>query len=304
MHHAAIVQGIRAYVRKFGFQKVVIGLSGGIDSALVATLAVDALGRERRRHRHAVVLQQRPQCRRCARAGAEPRHRFHVLPIAPLQDAFANVLEPVFRGTEARARRGEPAVAHARHAADGVRQQARPPGADHRQQERVRGRLLHDLRRHQRRAGADRRPVEDRGLGAERWLNRDGERIPANSIEKPPSAELRPDQFDTDSLPPYPELDPVLRCLVEENCRSSDRRTHRHGARKVAELLAKVQNAEFKRYQYPPTLKVSERCWSGRRMPVIAPLPRAVAGWAQGADREWAPAAVPEVAAGRSSEPL
>ena len=102
-----------------------------------------------------------------------------------------------------------------------------------------------------------------------RWINRDGERIPLRSIEKPPSAELRPDQLDTDSLPPYPELDPVLRCFVEENL-SVEQTAERTGMARnqVADLFAKVQGAEFKRYQYPPTLKVSERCWSGRRMPV------------------------------------
>ena len=102
-----------------------------------------------------------------------------------------------------------------------------------------------------------------------RWCNRERERIPVRSIEKPPSAELRPDQLDTDSLPPYPVLDPVLRCLVEEEL-SVAATAERTGLtqERVAELFAKVQAAEWKRHQYPPTLRVSERCWSGRRMPV------------------------------------
>ena len=84
-----------------------------------------------------------------------------------------------------------------------------------------------------------------------------------------PSAELRPDQLDTDSLPPSPVLDPVLRCLVEEEL-SVAATAERTGLtqERVAELFAKVQAAEWKRHQYPPTLRVSERCWSGRRMPV------------------------------------
>jgi len=103
-----------------------------------------------------------------------------------------------------------------------------------------------------------------------RWINRGQERIPVRSIEKPPSAELRPDQLDTDSLPPYPELDPVLRLLVEEELSVAETAARTGMSReRTAALYAQVQLAEFKRYQYPPTLRVSERCWGGRRMPVI-----------------------------------
>ena len=102
-----------------------------------------------------------------------------------------------------------------------------------------------------------------------RWLNRDGERIPANSIEKPPSAELRPDQLDSDSLPDYSKLDPVLRCLVEEESSVADTAVRTGMSRtEVERLFRLVQNSEWKRYQYPPTLRLSDRCWRGRRMPV------------------------------------
>jgi NAD+ synthase (glutamine-hydrolysing) len=102
-----------------------------------------------------------------------------------------------------------------------------------------------------------------------RWLNRDGVRIPSRSIEKPPSAELRPGQLDTDSLPPYPALDPVLRCLVEEDLSVAETAARTGMAReRVADLFAKVMAAEWKRNQYPPTLRVSDRCWSGWRLPV------------------------------------
>jgi NAD+ synthetase len=102
-----------------------------------------------------------------------------------------------------------------------------------------------------------------------RFLNRDGERIPLRSIEKPPSAELRPGQLDTDSLPPYHELDPALKLLVEQELSVADVASRTGMAReRVAELFAKVQGAEFKRYQYPPTIRVSGRCWEGRCVPV------------------------------------
>lgn len=271
MQHAAIVQGIRDYVRKFGFQKVVLGLSGGIDSALVATLAVDALGAAN------VAGIAMPSLYSSDHSVADARQlahnlgiAFHVLPIAPLQQTFADVLQPVFAGTQ-------------------------PGLAEENLQARMRGTLLMAF------ANKHGHLVLTTGNKSEcavgyctiygdtngaiapiadlwktevwalsRWLNRDGVRIPVNSIEKPPSAELRPGQFDTDSLPPYPELDPVLRCLVEQELTVEATAERTGMAReRVAQLLAKVHAAEWKRYQYPPTLRVSDRCWSGRRMPVM-----------------------------------
>ncbi|MFY9343771.1 MAG: NAD+ synthase, partial [Planctomycetota bacterium] len=270
MRQAAIVQGIRAYVHKFGFRSVVVGLSGGIDSAVVATLAVDALGPD-----HVVGIGM-PSTHSSGHSVEDAKALarslgivFHLLPIAPLQATFADVLRPVFAGT--------------------------PPGlAEENLQARMRGTLLMAF------ANKHGHLVLTTGNKSEcavgyctiygdtngalapiadlwktevwalaRWLNRDRVRIPARSIDKPPSAELRPGQFDTDSLPPYEELDPVLRCLVEEDL-SVEATAARTGSsrERVAELFAKVQAAEWKRYQYPPTLRVSDRCWAGRRMPV------------------------------------
>jgi NAD+ synthase (glutamine-hydrolysing) len=270
MHHAAIVQGIRAYVTKFGFQRAVVGLSGGIDSALVATLAVDALGKEN------VAGLAMPSTHSSEHSLTDARElaanlgiAFHVLPIAPLETSFAHVLQPVFAGT--------------------------PPGiAEENLQARMRGTLLMAFANkhgHLLLATGNKSecavgyctiygdtngalaPIADlwktEVWALARWLNRDGVRIPVRSIEKPPSAELRPGQLDTDSLPPYPQLDPVLRCLIEEDL-SVEAASLRTGMarERVAELFAKVQASEWKRYQYPPTLRVSEKCWSGRRMPV------------------------------------
>jgi NAD+ synthase (glutamine-hydrolysing) len=269
MQHAAIVQGIAAYLRKFGFLRVVVGLSGGIDSALVATLAADALGPAN------VMGIAMPSSHSSEHSLADARQLaqnlgigFQVLPIESLQVAFADVLKPVFAGTAA-----------------GI--------AEENLQARMRGVLLMAFANkhgHLLLATGNKSecavgyctiygdtngalaPIADlyktEVWALSRWLNRNGERIPRRSIDKPPSAELRPGQLDTDSLPPYPELDAVLRCLIEQNLTVTEAAARTGMARtRVAELAAKVQVAEWKRHQYPPTLKVSDRCWAGRRMP-------------------------------------
>jgi len=270
MQHAAIAQGIRAYVHKFGFRDVVVGLSGGIDSALVATLAVDALGAE-----HVVGIgmpssHSSDHSLEDARALAQNLGiTFHVLPIEPLQDAFATVLQPVFAGTE-------------------------PGIAEENLQSRARGTLLMAFANKHGHlvlttgnksecavgyctiygdTNGALAPIADlwktEVWALSRWLNRDGERIPQRTIDKPPSAELRPGQLDADSLPAYGELDPVLRCLVEDELSVAATAARTGMAReRVASLFAQVQNAEWKRSQYPPTVKLGKRCWNGRRMPV------------------------------------
>ena len=271
MWHAAIVQGIGAYLHKFGFQRVVLGLSGGIDSALVAALAADAVGPQN------VVGIAMPSSFSSDHSLADAKQLasnlgigFEELPIAPLQQAFASTLQPVFAGTQ-------------------------PGIAEENLQARIRGALLMAFANkhghlvlttgNKSETAVGYCTIYGDTIGAlapigdlwktevwalSRWINRDGERIPQRSIDKPPSAELRPGQLDTDSLPPYDVLDPVLRCLVEENLSVEQAAARTGMARnRVAELFAKVQAAEWKRHQYPPTLKLSERCWTGRRMPVM-----------------------------------
>jgi NAD+ synthetase len=271
MQHAAIVQGIAAYVRKFGFARVAVGLSGGIDSALVAALAVDALGAAQVTGIAMPSPWSSEHSLEDAKALAQRLGMpFHVVPIHGLQQAFADALQPMFAGT--------------------------PSGlAEENLQSRTRGTLLMAVankfghlvlttgNKSECAVGyctiygdtngalapiADLYKTEVWALA--RWINRDGERIPWRSIEKPPSAELRPGQLDTDSLPPYQQLDPVLHALIEDNLGVAATAARTGMPREqVAALWERVQAAEWKRHQYPPTIKLSERCWGGRRMPVV-----------------------------------
>jgi len=270
MHWRALVQGIRGHARKFGLPHAVIGLSGGVDSALTATLAVDALGPEN------VVGLAMPSIYSSDHSLEDARVlarnlgiECHVLPIEPLQSTYDQVLQPVFAGTE-------------------------PGIAEENLQSRIRGALLmafSNKHGHLVLATGNKSecavgyctlygdtngglaPIADlwktEVWALARWINRDGERIPTRTIEKPPSAELRPGQLDVDSLPAYRELDPMLRLLVEEELSVGEVATRTGLPReRVAAMYGRVQLAEFKRYQYPPTLRVSDRCWSGRRLPV------------------------------------
>jgi NAD+ synthetase len=270
MQYRALVSGIAAYATKFGFPKAVIGLSGGVDSALTAVLAADALGPAN------VQGLAMPSTFSSEHSVADARALaknlgigFEVLEIASLQQNFAQVLEPVFRGTQ-------PGIAEenlqARMRAVLLMAFANKHGhlllTTGNKSECAVGycTLYGDM------CGAL-APIADlwktEVWALSRWINREGERIPVRTIDKPPSAELRPGQLDTDSLPPYPVLDPVLRFLVEEELSVAETADRTGMPREqVAALFAKVAAAEFKRFQYPPTLRVSDRCWVGRHMPV------------------------------------
>ena len=160
----ALVLGTRDYVRKCGFRRCWWDLSGGIDSALVAAIAAEALGAEN----VVGVAMPGPYCsdRRdddARAAGRQSRHPLRAGRHHGVLRKSAHAGAGVRRRAARRHRREHP-VAHARRAADGAVEQVRRAGADHRQQERDGGRLLHALRRHGGRAGGDRRPGEDAGL--------------------------------------------------------------------------------------------------------------------------------------------
>jgi NAD+ synthetase len=269
MQHRAIVQGIGGYAAKFGFERAVVGLSGGIDSALTALLAVDALGPAAVTGVAMPSTFSSPHSMEDARALADRLGiELAVVPIEGLQRAYDDALREMFTATA-------PGIAE-------ENLQARARGAVLMAHSNKFGSLLLTTgNKSEVSVGyctlygdmcGSLAPIADlwktEVWELARWVNRAGERIPQRSIEKPPSAELRPGQLDTDSLPPYAELDPVLRMLVEEERPVGEVSELSGMAReRVAEIFRKVQRAEFKRVQYCPTVRVSERCWDGRRVP-------------------------------------
>ncbi|MFP7570020.1 NAD+ synthase [Marivita sp. S2033] len=275
-----MVTGLRDYMAKTGFAKVLLGLSGGIDSAIVATIAVDALGAENVR---CVMLPSEYTSEASledAKAVAEALGcRYDFVPIAATRDAVTQTLAPLFEGTE-------------------------PDLTEENIQSRIRGLLLMALSNkfgemllttgnksevavgyatiYGDMAGGY-NPIKDmyktRVFDACRWRNanhRDwmkgpsGEVIAERIIDKPPSAELRDDQKDSDSLPDYPVLDGILKILVDEDGSIADcvaAGYDRADAKKVEHLL---YISEYKRFQSAPGPRLSNRAfWLDRRYPIV-----------------------------------
>jgi NAD+ synthetase len=266
----ALSLGIRDYVRKCGFQSVILGLSGGIDSALIAVLAADALGAE---HVLGVSMParyssagSRTDADRLARTLGI---RYEVLPIEPAFNAVEAQLQTVFAGT-------------------------RPNEAEENIQSRLRGVTLMALsnkfgglvlttgNKSEMAVGYCTLYGDMNGALAPiadvlktdvyriaRWVNREREIIPADSITKPPSAELRPGQRDQDSLPPYETLDAILDLYVVKNLSQAAIIARGFDAAVVNDVVNKITFSEYKRRQAAPGLKVSPRAFGmGRRIPV------------------------------------
>jgi len=268
----AIVVGLRDYVEKNGFRSVVVGLSGGIDSALVAALAVDALGAKRV---NGVAMPSKYSSDHSisdaqAFADATGIH-FRTVPIAPMVDAYMNNL--VLKGL-----------------------------AEENLQARVRGTTLMGISNQEGHlvlatgnkselavgystlygdAVGGFAPIKDiyktDVWALSRWRNEvarargEAEPIPVNSIEKEPSAELRPGQKDSDSLPDYLLLDRVLTAYVDEDQGSAALIAAGFDEALVRRVIAMVDKAEYKRRQYPPGPKVSKRAFGkDRRLPMTS----------------------------------
>ena len=196
--------------------------------------------------------------------------RYEVIGISGLFAEFTRALEPLFAGTNAGHHRGKHPVPDSRQPADGPLQQVLRAGAHHRQQVGDGRGLLHALWRHGRRAGGDRRPGQDPRLRVCRWLNRERRSDSRGILEKPPSAELRPDQKDTDSLPPYEVLDPILEAYVERY-ETPEQIAQANGfpLELVQQVVRLVERTEYKRQQAAPVLKVTSKSFGmGRRFPI------------------------------------
>ena len=266
----ALVIGLRDYVEKNGFRSVVVGLSGGIDSALVAAIAIDALGAKRV---NGVAMPSKYSSDHSisdaqALADATGIH-FRTVAIAPMVDAYMNNL--VLKGL-----------------------------AEENLQARVRGTTLMGISNQEGHlvlatgnkselavgystlygdAVGGFAPIKDiyktDVWALARWRNEvagkrgEAEPIPVNSIEKEPSAELRPDQKDSDSLPDYLLLDRVLTAYVDDDQGSAALIASGFDEALVRRVIAMVDKAEYKRRQYPPGTKVSKRAFGkDRRLPM------------------------------------
>ena len=277
---AALVLGVRDYVRKCGFRQVVIGLSGGIDSALVAAIAAEAIGKKN----VLGVLMPSPYSSEHSITDAIALAdnlgiSTEIIPILPMMSAFEQGLQSLFSD----------------RASDVTEENL---------QSRIRGTLLMAISNkfgHLLLSTGNKSEVSvgyctlygdmNGGLAAIsdvpktrvfsicEWLNRTNsqlaikqgilEVIPVNIITKPPSAELKPDQLDQDSLPPYDILDEILYQLIDQHLSAAEIITTGHDQAIVDRVIRLVKIAEFKRRQSAPGLKITDRAFgSGWRMPI------------------------------------
>ncbi|HEX3355682.1 MAG TPA: NAD+ synthase [Tepidisphaeraceae bacterium] len=270
--YKALILGLKDYVYKCGFKSVVLGLSGGIDSALTAALAVDALGKDK------VVGVAMPSRFSSDHSIADAKKltenlgiEFHIIPIKPIHEQFETSLASAFKGKE-------------------------PDVTEENIQARIRGVLLMAFSNkfnHLLLTTGNKSEVAVGyctlygdmcgGLAVisdvpktsvyelSRFINTSAKRelIPQNSITKAPSAELRPNQTDQDSLPPYEVLDAILHRYVEEEKGVQEIIADGFDEATVMRVIKLIDRSEYKRRQAAPGLKVTSRAFGfGRRMPI------------------------------------
>ena len=276
--YRALVLGTRDYLHKTGFSKAIVGLSGGIDSALTAVIAADALGPE---NVLGITMPSRYSSRGSIEDSAELARNlgieFWEIPIEPAHTAFTEMLEERFSGTT-------------------------PNVAEENVQARIRGNVLMTVSNkfgwivlttgnksemamgyatlYGDMAGgfAVLKDVHKMTVYAlSRWRNANGklfdssnEVIPQAIIDKPPSAELREGQLDEDSLPPYDILDPVIQAYVEDDCSYAEMVAQGHDPPVARQVITAVDRNEYKRRQAPPGVKITPRAFGrDRRLPIV-----------------------------------
>ncbi|NJM88470.1 MAG: NAD+ synthase [Hydrococcus sp. RU_2_2] len=266
----ALVLGVKDYARKCGFSKAILGLSGGIDSSLVAAIATEAMGA-----RNVLgVLMPSPYSSEHSVIDAELLVKnlginSYKLPIGDLMKSYDQLLEPIFAGTEF-----------------GI--------AEENLQSRIRGNLLMAIANkfgHLLLSTGNKSEMavgyctlygdmngglaviadvpKTRVFSICQWLNRTQEMIPHNVLIKPPSAELKPGQVDQDSLPPYEILDDILERAIHHHQSITQIVEAGHDPAVVSKVMKLISRAEFKRKQAPPGLKITDRAFgTGWRMPI------------------------------------
>jgi len=269
--HQGLILGIRDYFYKSGFKQAILGLSGGIDSAVVCALAAEALGPK---NVMAVLLPSHFSSDHSIKDAQDLVDNLgcmhEIVQIGNITDAFEATLSPQFKGLpfniaeeniQSRSRavllmamcnkfgyillntsnKSEAAVGYGTLYGDmcgGIS-------------------VIGDV-------------YKTQVFELARYINRDKEIIPINSITKPPSAELRPGQKDSDSLPEYDILDKILQVYIEERRSSAEIIKMGYDEATVRRVIKLVNTAEHKRYQTPPILRVSPKAFGmGRRMPIV-----------------------------------
>jgi len=276
--YRALVMGTGDYLRKSGFTKALIGLSGGIDSALTATVAVDALGKD---NVVGITMPSRYSSEGSISDSQKLAENLGLdlweVPIEPAHQAFTDMLAERFKGTEANV-------------------------AEENVQARVRGNVLMTVSNKFGWIVLTTGNKSEMAMGYAtlygdmaggfavlkdvpkitvyelcRWRNRQGRAfgtvddvIPAAIIDKPPSAELRDDQLDADSLPAYEILDPVVEAYVEDDLSYQDMVGQGFDPQVVRQVIAAVDRNEYKRRQAPPGVKITHRAFGkDRRLPIV-----------------------------------
>lgn len=279
--YRALSLGVRDYVNKNGFKQVVIGLSGGIDSALTATIARDALGAERvlgitMPGVYSSVGSWQDSEELAKNLGIE----FRTYPIKDKYEKLLTLFQQERRNEKRRpSRKGSITLAM-------ENLQARLRGLELMYISNEEGRLVLTTGNKSELAMGYCTLYGDMAGGLcvlgdvyktdvyrlARFRNRIEAVIPESSITKPPSAELRPNQTDQDTLPPYEILDEILRLYIERNCTREEIFTvlcpHKVALKVIADVINRVDHNEYKRRQAPPILRVTEKAWFGRRMPL------------------------------------
>ncbi len=270
--HKALILGIRDYFNKVGFKKAILGLSGGIDSALVLVLAEQALGKE---NVHALLLPSRYSSQHSISdaliLASNLGVTYDLISIESAFSSFENSLLPIFEGKQ-------------------------PDITEENIQARVRGTLLMAYSNKFGNILLNTSNKSEAAVGygtlygdmagglsvigdlyktqvyqLANYINSHGEIIPRNTIIKPPSAELRPDQKDSDSLPEYDVLDKILFEYIEQKTPLEEIVEQGFEKQIVEKVIRLVNTNEYKRFQTPPILRVSSKAFGfGRRMPLIA----------------------------------